>query len=246
MAALSRAGGVVKFKGIAMRLGASLPEELWPEIWRAAVYIYNRSPRRYRHPQDSEPTWMSPIQRLNSYLRTTGHPVEGPDQPDVAHLRAYGCRAYPLTAQVKAGTERRNKLDPRAHIGYLVGYEGVAIYRVWVPELSEVVITRDVTFNEGQFYSPGNERPAIPIRQLEDLTARLAIEPIGQEPDEDTRPTIHVGGWNLNLTTKASQTTPTASQTMATASQTTAKASQNLDPTAKASQMTKISDPRST
>ncbi len=36
-----------------MRLGALLPEELWPEIWEAAVYIYNRSPRRYTHLQDT-------------------------------------------------------------------------------------------------------------------------------------------------------------------------------------------------
>ena len=48
--------------------------------------------------------------------------------PSYAHLKAYGCRAYPLTREVKAGLEKKRKLAPRAHIGYLVGYDSTNIF----------------------------------------------------------------------------------------------------------------------
>lgn len=40
--------------------------------------------------------------------------------------RVYGCRAYPL----KYDIPRLNKLAPRAHIGYLVGYDSTNIFRI--------------------------------------------------------------------------------------------------------------------
>jgi hypothetical protein len=40
-----RSGGVIKDKARTTRLDANLPWELWPEIVRAAVYLYNRTPR---------------------------------------------------------------------------------------------------------------------------------------------------------------------------------------------------------
>lgn len=38
-----RSRGVIKENARAMRLDANLPWELWPEITRAAVYLYNRT-----------------------------------------------------------------------------------------------------------------------------------------------------------------------------------------------------------
>ena len=43
---IERSGGVMKVKAIALQLTSALPADLWPEYWAAAVYIYNRSPRR--------------------------------------------------------------------------------------------------------------------------------------------------------------------------------------------------------
>src|SRR5277367_6088753 len=37
-------------------------------------------------------------------------------QPNIAHLQVYGCRAYPLRYKIP----HKRKLEPRAHIGYLV------------------------------------------------------------------------------------------------------------------------------
>jgi gamma-glutamylcyclotransferase (GGCT)/AIG2-like uncharacterized protein YtfP len=49
--------------------------------------------------------------------------------------------------------DRLQKLDPKAWIGYLVGYQSSNIYRVWVPSINKVIRTRDVIFNEDQLFS---------------------------------------------------------------------------------------------
>ncbi|KAJ3558539.1 hypothetical protein NPX13_g9684 [Xylaria arbuscula] len=40
--AAERLGGIIKDKARAMRLGSNLPKSLWPEIIKAAIYLYNR------------------------------------------------------------------------------------------------------------------------------------------------------------------------------------------------------------
>ncbi|EDN09852.1 predicted protein [Histoplasma mississippiense (nom. inval.)] len=49
---------------------------------------------------------------------------------------------------------RSQKLDHRAHIGYLVGYDSTNIFRIWIPHLDRVIRTRDVIFNENRRYNP--------------------------------------------------------------------------------------------
>ena len=44
------------------------------------------------------------------------------------------------------------KLEPWAHIGYLVGYNSTNIYHVWIPSTSIVIAVRDVTFDESTQY----------------------------------------------------------------------------------------------
>jgi hypothetical protein len=39
-------------------------------------------------------------------------------------------------------------LDPKAWIGYLVGYRSSNIYRIWILLLAKVISIRDVTFDE--------------------------------------------------------------------------------------------------
>ena len=72
--------------------------------------------------------------------------------PSLSHLRAFGCRAYALTREVKAKLQLKRKLKERAHIGYLIGYDSTTIFRIWVPSLDKVIRTRDVRFNESLFY----------------------------------------------------------------------------------------------
>jgi hypothetical protein len=48
--------------------------------------------------------------------------VTGLQKPNQAYLRAYGCKAFAMTDDTHRGKSRLQRLDPKAWIGYLVGY----------------------------------------------------------------------------------------------------------------------------
>src|SRR4030081_2047706 len=54
-------------------------------------------------------------------------------------------------------------MDPRAFIGYLVGYESTNLFCIWVPQRRRVIVTQDVTFNEDSIYNPGERQ--LPLAQ---------------------------------------------------------------------------------
>ncbi len=54
-------------------------------------------------------------------------------------------------AQLKK--KRLSKLDPRAHIGYLVGYNFTNIYRIWILYKGIIISTRDVIFDKKMFFN---------------------------------------------------------------------------------------------
>ncbi|EAQ91522.1 hypothetical protein CHGG_03457 [Chaetomium globosum CBS 148.51] len=131
-----RSGGVIKLKAKAMRAAARLPEILWVEIYKAAVYLYNRTPKKR---QD----WRSPYEVFHTFLATRDGIPNPERKPQLAHLRNYGCRAYVMTTEAMLKKERLFKLRPNAWIGYLVGYESTNIYRIWSPKTNDIVRVRD-------------------------------------------------------------------------------------------------------
>ena len=68
-------------------------------------------------------------------------------KPSVKHMRVFGCQAYILTPK-----EKRLKWDPKARAGLFLGYEEVSkAYRVYDIEAGQVMISRDVNFDESAF-----------------------------------------------------------------------------------------------
>ena len=92
-------------KARTMRVHANLPACLGFKAFKAAGYIANRTPKR-------KLGWKTPYKVV--YGR----------KPDLAHLRTYGYRAYLLRNKIP----KLEKLAPRAHISYLVGYNSLNIY----------------------------------------------------------------------------------------------------------------------
>ena len=177
-----RAGGVVFMKSRVIRIHARLPEALWPEITRTAVLLHNMTPSEAHG-------WKAPHTILHEWLKDNNidHIVR-PSLPDLAHLVKFGSRAYPLTNAAKEGRERTHKLQERAHKGYLVGYVGTNVYRIWLPDRNEVISTRDVRFDESITYDP-TDRGRISIPQgIEDLWAAcvevLELPDLGSEEEE--------------------------------------------------------------
>ncbi|OAX83921.1 hypothetical protein ACJ72_01712 [Emergomyces africanus] len=86
--------------------------------------------------------------------------------------------------------KRSRKLDPRAHIGYLVGYDSakVLIYRillVWIPHLERMIRTRDVVFGGNKKLNPDDSHMEKRLKNW--VTQEEEIEflniPVISEPD---------------------------------------------------------------
>src|SRR2546421_2009306 len=172
-----RAGGVLRPQALAMQLAANLPGDLWPETWPAAAYIHNRSPREQNG-------WKTPRETLLKWLRANNKDiVDLMDQPDTTNIYTYSCRAYPIRNEVLADQDRTaNKTRPRTHIGYLVGYGGSNIYRIWVPQNGQILTIRDVEFNEDEIFDPKKE----PVHEHRLRVYRKV--PDGVEPLPDIHP----------------------------------------------------------
>lgn len=174
--AAERAGGVILTKARAMRIGARLPAAAWSELEPMAAHIANRQPCEVLD-------WKTPYEYLQEKL---GIP-ETRRRPAGVHLRVPGCRAYPRDKDVP----RAAKNAPRAHIGYLVGYDSTNIYRIWIPSRNIVLSTRDVIFDELRLYDPNEP----------DLVDLLSTEP------EYICEVIHVRPL-ITLTEELTQTAP--------------------------------------
>jgi hypothetical protein len=121
------AGRTIMQRTRALRISSGLPKALTNELAVAAVQLLNTTP-------------------VESLGWKTPHEVIFNTKPSVAHYSPIGCRAYVYRRDIKAA----DKTEPRAHIGYLVGYDSSNIYRVWIPSLDRVIRTRDVIF-KGKF-----------------------------------------------------------------------------------------------
>ncbi|RYP15656.1 hypothetical protein DL767_010301 [Monosporascus sp. MG133] len=141
-----RSGGVIKEKATAMRSGAKLPSFLIVYILKAAVYLYNRTPKYALF-------WQSPYKVYYTYLAYRDGVAVLDRKPQQAHLQVYGCMAYAMTATAMKKEQRLQKLNPKAWIGFLVGYRSTNIYEIWNPLINKVIATRDVQFNERATFS---------------------------------------------------------------------------------------------
>ena len=118
-----------------------LPKILWMEIAAAVVYLKNRSPTRSLKGKTPYEAWFG-------------------RKPDLSHLKILGTPTY-----IHVPEEKRVKLDSHSHVGQLVGYGDTANqYRVWDHIRKDVVVARDVIFDE-----------ALPASQPAILTSEPAV-----------------------------------------------------------------------
>ena len=164
-----RSGGVIIEKARTMRIAANLPHSLWRVMVESACYLRNRTPLQRNK-------WKSPFEMVFG------------KQPSVTHLKAYGCRTYAMTAVAQLKRNRRQKLDPKAYIGYLVGYASTNIFKIWIPHKDKVILTRDVLFDETTFFD--NKTTQLELsgsiaESLEEVEVPDAIETILEDDASD-------------------------------------------------------------
>lgn len=135
-----------------IRIHSRQPYDLWPEHVRCACVLSNRTPMEKLQ-------WKTPFEIVYG------------KKPTVHYLVSPGSRAYVLNKSI----EKNLKTDPRAFVGYQVGYEGTNIYRIWIPSQKRVVRTRDVHFDEKNHeYNPKELDNS--ILYPEALEAKIVIE----------------------------------------------------------------------
>lgn len=106
----------------------SLPHELWEEAMRTTIYVLNRTINSKNH-------YQTPFEL---YFGT---------KPSVKHIRVFGSLAL-TKVQPKKRSGYQKKLEDRASMGVLVGYEQDFNYRIYDPDTNKVFITREVEFDE--------------------------------------------------------------------------------------------------
>ncbi|KAG6616458.1 Integrase catalytic core protein [Phytophthora cinnamomi] len=127
-ATAERANRTIVIIGRSMLHYAGLDKTFWAEAAMTAIYIKNRLPS----PKSPDKTPFEIVYK---------------SKPNVKHMRIFGCKAYVLTPK-----EKRLKWDPKAREGIFMGYkERSKAYRVYDIEAGQVVISRDVTFDESSF-----------------------------------------------------------------------------------------------
>jgi hypothetical protein len=154
-----------------IRIEACLPKELSNKCVMTAIYLLNRTPVKAL-------AWRTPFEAVHGV------------NPSLAHVDEIGATAYALNHAIK----RADKLESRALVGQLVGYNSTNIYRIWMPTLSRVIGTRDVVFmptgqSERKDYS--NERTLrqlVTVLDIEDPPA--SNEEIEQALHLPTRPAM--------------------------------------------------------
>ncbi|KAG3230551.1 hypothetical protein PI124_g24351 [Phytophthora idaei] len=120
--------GIEQQTTVPMLHHAKLDKCFWAEAAMTAIYVKNRLPSpKIKHKTPFEIVYKS--------------------KPSVKHMRVFGCRTYILTPK-----EKRLKWDPKARAGLFLGYEEVSkAYRLYDIEAGQVVISRDVNFDESTF-----------------------------------------------------------------------------------------------
>jgi hypothetical protein len=81
-----------------------------------------------------------------------------------------------MTSDAQLKKTRLRKLNPRAHIGYLVGCDSTNIYRTWIPHNGIVISTRDIIFDEKTFFD--NRRTHLSdelIAKLDSLIEKIKL-----------------------------------------------------------------------
>ena len=91
---------------------------------------------------------MTPAEAFKRQVQP-GLPLDTDYSPDISHLRVLGCKVYvnvPKERRVKSA-----KLAPHAEEGYLVGFEGSKIYRVYhLGRTQKIVRTSHCVFDESE------------------------------------------------------------------------------------------------
>jgi hypothetical protein len=113
----------------AMRIETNLSANMWSKIFKSVSYLNNRISRRALK-------WKISFEIL----------IE--EKSNLSHLQSYECRAYFLKNIIL----RKNRLKSRTFIDYLVKYDFINIFRIWISSRMRIIRIKNVIFDKTLFY----------------------------------------------------------------------------------------------
>jgi len=118
----------------------SVPGNFWGEAVKTAIYLMNRAPTKSLDGKTPYEAWLG-------------------RKPVVKHLRKFGCVAY-----VKKLGPGLTKLSDRSVPGVFLGYEpGTKGYRVYDPINDNLMIARDILFDEKRAWNWGEMEAVVAV-----------------------------------------------------------------------------------
>ena len=126
-------------KARAMRISMNLSHDMWKEIINAVIYLYNRISRKAQDWKFLYKVFFSVIEGFKKRLM-------------LAYFKAYDYKIYAMIEKVQDKMKQKWKLNPRAYIGYLIEYDFINIFRIWIPFKDQIISMRDVLFDEYKFF----------------------------------------------------------------------------------------------
>ena len=135
---------------------SKIPENLWPEAVQHAVWLKNRTPARALRKKEAK----TPYEALKG------------EKPTLSRERIWGSRTY-----VTYPPEFRDRADmtklhsPRGWLGYFVGCESEAIYKIYSPDKHRVYRIGVARIEDGEGLEDLHDEPC-----LEDRVPRVQAE----------------------------------------------------------------------
>jgi hypothetical protein len=112
-----------------MRIKTNLSANMWSKMFKSVDYLNNRTLRRALK-------WKFSFETL----------IE--KKSNLTHFQSYECWAYLLKNIIL----RKNRLKSKIFINYLVRYDFINIFRIWIFNRMRIVRIRDVLFDKTLFY----------------------------------------------------------------------------------------------
>lgn len=131
-----------------------LPKKLWPKTMLAVIFLFNISPL-YSH------SWRLLNKVLNSWFRNYFRQynptliiyLTTDFRPNQNRIYIYRAQAYLIIKEYKAERNKRvYKVILHSYLSYLVKYIVSNIYRIQVPVLNKVIITKNMIFDKNILY----------------------------------------------------------------------------------------------
>jgi hypothetical protein len=126
---IERSERILMIRTRAMRIETNLSVNMWSKVFKSIDYLNNRT---FRRALTCKTLFEALIEK----------------KLNLTHLQSYECRAYFLKNIIL----RKNRLKSRAFIDYLVRYDFINIFRIWISSSMRIVRIRDVIFDKTLFY----------------------------------------------------------------------------------------------